>query len=88
VEGGKKGKKRLSRYLEGKQAEWPQVLTGSPYWYAEPFEAYDVRYLPLHLLLDGEGRIVEVNPRGERLDEAVARALEAEASGGSLRGGD
>jgi hypothetical protein len=54
------------------------VLSGSPYWYSEPFEEYDVRYLPLHLLLDSEGRIVAVNPRGEGLDAAIEEALEAE----------
>jgi hypothetical protein len=78
VKGGKKGKRQLSRYLDGKQATWPQVLSESASWYAAPFEEYDVRYLPLHLLLDSRGRIVDINPRGEQLDEAVERALEAE----------
>ncbi len=36
-------------------------------------------YLPLHLLLDREGRIVDINPRGEQLDEAIERALDAES---------
>lgn len=77
MKGGNKGKKKLTRYLDGKRATWPQVLSGSPEWYSAPFEEYDVRYLPLHLLLDDSGRIVEVNPRGKKLDEAIARALEA-----------
>ena len=72
-----KGRKRLTRYLDGKRATWPQVLSGSPRWYSPPFEPYDVRYLPMHLLLDREGNIVDVNPRGEALDEAVAQALAA-----------
>ncbi len=80
MKGGKKGKKWLTRYLERKQADWPQVLSGSPFWYSPPFEAYDVRYLPLHLLLDGNGRIVDVNPRGGQLDAAIERALEAETA--------
>lgn len=75
VEGGTKGRKRLARYLEDKRATWPQVLSGSPQWYSEPFEAYDVRYLPLHLLLDAEGRLVEVNPRGERLNVVLRQLL-------------
>lgn len=70
----------MTRYLGGKQATWPQVLTGSPSWYPEPFEEYNVSYLPLHLLLDREGRIVDVNPRGKALDEAIERALEAESA--------
>jgi hypothetical protein len=80
VKGGKKGRKRLARYLEDKGATWPQVLSESAYWYSAPFEAYDVRYLPLHLLLDRDGRVAAVDPRGERLDEAVERALEAGAT--------
>jgi len=44
-------------------------------WYTGAFEAYNVQYLPLHLLLDRTGRIVEVNPRGERLAHAVEEAL-------------
>jgi hypothetical protein len=39
-----------------------------------------VRYLPLHLLLDRGGRIVDVNPRGEQLDEAIERALIAKSA--------
>jgi len=77
VQGGKKGRKWLTRYLDRQQATWPQALSGSPMWYSPPFEAYEVNYLPLHLLLDREGRIVEVNPRAEGLDDAVERALAA-----------
>ena len=82
MKGGKSGRRWLTGYLEKKQATWPQAISGSPAWYSAPFEDYDVRYLPLHLLLDREGRIIEVNPRGERLDGAVERALEGAAASG------
>lgn len=78
MKGGIKGKKKLSRYLERKEATWPQVLSGSPQWYSAPFEEYDVHYLPLHLLLNSEGLIVKVNPRGDQLDTAIDEALAAE----------
>jgi len=78
VEGGAKGRSRLAKYLERMRATWPQALSGSPSWYSGPFEAYKVTYLPLVLLLDRAGRIVEVNPRGPRLDRAVEQALAAE----------
>ena len=80
MKGGKKGRKWLSRYLDGKQATWPQALSGSAQWYSGAFEAYNVRYLPLHLLLGPDGRIIDVNPRGEQLDGSIERALDAEAA--------
>jgi hypothetical protein len=45
-------------------------------WYAGPFEAYDVGYLPLHVLLDRQGKIAAVNldPRGQ-LGPAIERLL-------------
>jgi len=83
VEGGRKGRKWLNRYLEHKRATWPQALSGSPLWYSGPFEEYGVRYLPLHLLIGRDGRILEINPRGEELDRAIERALGAEAEADS-----
>ena len=83
MEGGRKGRKWLNRYLEGKRATWSQALSGSPLWYSGPFEEYGVRYLPLYLLLGRDGRILEINPRGEELDRAIERALDAEPAPGS-----
>ncbi len=76
MEGGEDGKTWLTEYLERKKATWPQALSGSAEWYGPPFEAYNVRYLPLHILLDEEGRIVSVNPRGPLLDRAIEEALD------------
>lgn len=81
MQGGKNGRRRLAEYLERRQVNWPQAISGSPNWYSPPFAAYDVSYLPLQLLLDREGRILEVNPRGRGIVEAVERALADEASG-------
>lgn len=75
MEGGETGRKWLRGYLERKEATWPQVLGSRPRWYAPPFEAYNVRFLPLYLLLDRDGKIAAVNPRGRALDRAVEREL-------------
>ena len=75
MQGGRRGEKWLSRYLQRKGVSWRQVVSGSPFWYSAPFEAYNVRYLPMYLLLDRKGDLVAVDPRGDELDDAIERAL-------------
>ncbi len=69
----------LSNYLKDKGATWTQVVAASDHggWYPPPFDAYDVRYVPLYLLLDREGRIVRVNPHRGDLPAAIEAALAA-----------
>lgn len=75
MEGDDKGRQWLKDYAAKKQLTWPQAPTTAE-WYGPPFEQYDVRYLPFSLLLDREGRVIDVNPHGrKRLDAAVAEAL-------------
>jgi hypothetical protein len=57
-------------------------MGGGPGWYRPPFEAYDVRYIPLYLLLDRNGKVVEANLRGAALDRAIERELAKEAENG------
>lgn len=50
--------------------EWPQIsdLKG---WQSAASDAYGVSAIPTNVLLDGEGRIVDSNLRGERLMNAL-----------------
>jgi hypothetical protein len=67
----------LPNYLKDKGVEWTQVVAASDggRWYPPPFDAYDVRYVPLYLLLDREGRIVSANPTRAALGPAIEEAL-------------
>jgi hypothetical protein len=76
VEGDEEGREWLRDYLRRKQATWPNAPT-HPQWYSEPFEEYNVRYLPFNLLLDPEGRVIDADVRGWNLDQVVARAIDA-----------
>lgn len=58
---------------------WPHVMGGGPGWYRPPFEAYNVRYIPLYLLLDRSGNVVGTDLRGAGLDRAIERELAEEA---------
>jgi hypothetical protein len=57
-------------------------MGGGPGWYRPPFEAYNVRYIPLYLLLDRNGKVVGANLRGAGLDRAIERELAEEAVSG------
>ncbi len=73
----------LSNYVAGKGADWPQIIAVTERgWYPPPFDAYDVDYVPMYLLLDREGRILEVNPPVDDLGRVVERVLSAQ--GGRL----
>lgn len=76
MEGGEKGERWLRKYKEKHRINWPTVPTGSPYWYDEPFEAYNVSYLPFYLLLDPERELIAVDPRGARLDRILGDLFE------------
>jgi hypothetical protein len=74
VEGDEKGRTWLADYLDEKGARWTNAPT-TPQWYGPPVEAYDVSYLPFNLLLDRDGRVIDMDVRGRALDAAVERAL-------------
>jgi hypothetical protein len=73
VEGDEAGMEWLREFKEKHRVNWPTVATGNPAWFSEPFEKYNVSYLPFYLLLDNEGRVIEIDPRGARLDRTLAR---------------
>ena len=52
---------------------WPQYFDGEK----KLAEKYGVEVLPTTYLLDGEGRIIASDLRGEEIGEAVEKALKA-----------
>lgn len=78
MEGDEAGIEWLREFRDKHGIDWPTVATGSPAWYSEPFEAYNVGYLPFYLLLDRQGRVIDVDTRGPRLDRALARLFGSE----------
>jgi hypothetical protein len=79
VESDEEGKKWLREFLDEHRINWTTVFSNESYWFSEPFEEYNVRYLPFYLLLDENGEVVEADPRGARLDTLMARLFPAEA---------
>lgn len=82
VKGDEKGKRFLRRFLDERGVTWRNVPTDDR-WFAPPFEAYDVHHIPFNLLLDREGRVVEVDPAPSRIEAVIERALAAGSSGGA-----
>ncbi len=64
----------LKAYLEKNAITWPQIFDGK-FWDSKLANQYGVTAIPFTLLIDGDGRIVAKNLRGEALDLALARLL-------------
>ena len=54
--------------------EWPQYFDGQG-WSNKLAVKYGVQGIPTTFLLDGEGKIIGRDLRGEDLDQAVSKAL-------------
>lgn len=65
---------RLEKFIEEKHMPWPQFFDGL-YWSNKLAVKYGVNSIPATYLLDGEGKIIGKNLRGEALEQAVAQAL-------------
>lgn len=82
VEGDEKGKRWLEDYAKKKNLTWPQVPSGQA-WYGEPFDEYNVRYLPFYLILDRQGKVVDADVREPKKLEALIEKLLAESATGA-----
>jgi thiol-disulfide isomerase/thioredoxin len=67
-------KAKLESYTKENNMPWQQFFDGK-YWQNELSSKYGVNSIPATYLLDGEGKIIAKNLRGEKLEEAVAKAL-------------
>ncbi len=65
---------KLDKFIADKKMTWPQYFDGKG-WQTKLAGVYGVNSIPATYLLDGEGKIIAKNLRGEALEEAVAKAL-------------
>lgn len=52
---------------------WPYHISDLKGWRSDYALLYGVRSIPANFLLDGEGRVVAINLRGDKLDTALKR---------------
>ena len=64
----------LESFLEDNKMGWPEYFDGL-HWKNKLAVKYGVMSVPADYLLDGKGRIIGKDLRGEALDAAVAKAL-------------
>jgi thiol-disulfide isomerase/thioredoxin len=69
-----KDKDKLTSFTKEKNMPWRQYFDGL-YWQNKLAVKYGINSIPATYLLDGEGKIIAKNLRGEALEEAVAKAL-------------
>ena len=67
-------KARLESFLKEKAVPWPQYFDGQ-HFDSSLASKYGVIKTPSSYLLDGEGKIIGKDLRGEALEQAVAAAL-------------
>lgn len=64
----------LRKFLQEKKMTWPQYFDGAG-WDSKLGKKYGIASIPATYLLDGEGRIVARDLRGEALDQQLAKLL-------------
>jgi thiol-disulfide isomerase/thioredoxin len=67
-------KAQLLGFIKDQNMSWPQFFDGQR-WDNKLAVKYGVQSIPAAFLLDGEGKIIGKNLRGDALDRAVAGAL-------------
>ena len=67
-------KAKLEKFIETKTVPWQQYFDGKG-WQNKLAQQFGVMSIPATYLLDGEGKIIAKDLRGEALEEAVAKAL-------------
>lgn len=79
-----KGFEIFSVSLDSKQESWEKAISDDklnwPYhlsdlkgWRSEPAKDYGVRMIPASFLIDGDGVIVEINLRGDKLESTLKK---------------
>ena len=67
-------KAKLEKFTKEKKMSWQQFFDGQG-WNNKLSTKYGVNSIPATYLLDGEGKIIAKNLRGDALEKAVAKAL-------------
>src|SRR6266850_3404783 len=66
--------KKLTTFTKDKNMPWPQFFDGKG-WGNKLAAQYGVQSIPATYLLDGDGKIIGKDLRGEDLEQAVSKAL-------------
>lgn len=69
----------LVSFIKDNKMPWPQFFDEGG-WDNKLAKKYNIHVVPSNFLLDQNGKILGVNLMGDELDEAVAKALEADQS--------
>ncbi|MBC8096774.1 MAG: TlpA family protein disulfide reductase [Akkermansiaceae bacterium] len=67
---------KLTSFIEKRKMPWPQYFDGKG-WENKLAGIYGIQSIPATFLLNGEGKIIAKDLRGEDLEAAVAKALKA-----------
>lgn len=65
---------KLDAFLKAKDMTWPQLFDGLG-WGNKLAAKYGIQSIPATYLLDGQGKIIAKDLRGDLLEQAVAKAL-------------
>jgi peroxiredoxin len=69
-------REKLTSFIEKKKMTWPQFFDGQG-WENDLAGKYGIRSIPATFLVDGQGKIIGKNLRGDALETAVANALKS-----------
>jgi len=61
--------------------EWPSHVSDLKGWRSEAALIYNITALPYSYLIDGDGIVVAINPRGDRLENALKKLKKKRYSG-------
>jgi thiol-disulfide isomerase/thioredoxin len=61
--------------IEADKLEWPSHVSDLKYWESVPAAMYQVRGIPASWLIDGDGKILARNLRGEQLGATLSSLL-------------
>ena len=67
-------RQKLAGFTKEKKMPWPQYFDGLV-WENKLAVKYGINGIPATFLLDGQGKIIAKDLRGEALEQAVAKAL-------------
>ncbi len=69
------GKTRWVDAIQKDKLTWPNHVSDLQFWNSAPARTYGVSGIPKTFLIDKDGKIAEINPRGPKLEPAVQRLL-------------
>ena len=77
-------KDTLAEFVKTHEMPWPQIIFEDPaqrFWGSPLVRDYNITGIPMMFLLDREGRIAPVEPRGEAMVPAIERYLSGKGIG-------